>query len=462
MAARAQARQVSGTGSNARWNFLTFGSDIAFFSLALSISSAYVVLPLFVHHLTPDNTAVALIAAVRALGLYAPQLLVARLVERQRHALPFILRITIFERVPYLVLAVATLLFAGPHPDLLLVLFFLMLLTALSGSGLCSPAWLDVIARAMPKNWLGRFLGFWQGVGGFLGIGGAAVAAYLLAHVQWPLNFALCFLLTFAAMVVSFVLLALGREPARESAPTNGKSAVDAFTGREVAEAEAAREGPAGVVAAPMNPLARMHVHLRAQLRELLLLMREDRGLPRLLVSNALAGFAAMAGVLFAVSALKLGGLSNAEAGAEAAVLAIASTAGNFAWGALGDMKGHKLVMTLGSVCAAAAALLALGARGFLPYALIFLFMGLNLAATNLASYTLIAEFGPEHRRPTYIALASVAYAPFAVGTPLLAGWLADAFGYRLVFVLSALAGVLATLCFIYWVPNPRRRPTMH
>ncbi len=166
-------------------------------------------------------------------------------------------------------------------------------------------------------------------------------------------------------------------------------------------------------------------------------------------------------GILFAVSALKLGGLSNAEAGAEAAVLAVASTAGNFLWGSIGDVRGHKLVMTLGCVCALFAALFALGARGFLPYALVFLLMGLNLAATNLAGYTLIAEFGPERRRPTYIALASVAYAPFAVGTPLLAGWLADAWGYRLVFILSALAGVAATLCFIYWVPNPRHRPAV-
>lgn len=466
MAATVEARQAGGASANARWNFLTFGSDIAFFSLALSISSAYVVLPLFVHHLTPNNTAVALIAAVRALGLYAPQLIVAPLVERQRQTMPFILRWTIIERAPYLVLAVATLLLARSHPEWLLVLFFLMILTALTGSGLCSPAWLDVIARTMPKNWLGRFLGFWTGVGGFLGIGGAAVAAYLLAHMAWPLNFALCFLLTFSAMVVSFVLLALGREPARDlrdAQPTIADAEAEAeesLTGREVAEAEAAREGPAGVVVAPISPFTRLQTHFQAQMREILQLLREDSGLPRLLASNGLASFAAMAGILFAVSALKLGGLSNAEAGAEAAVLAIASTVGNFLWGSVGDVRGHKLVMTLGSACAGVAALFALGARGFFPYALIFLLMGLNLAATNLASYTLIAEFGPEHRRPTYIALASVAYAPFAVGTPLLAGWLADAWGYRPVFILSALAGAVATICFIYWVPDPRRRPT--
>jgi hypothetical protein len=32
------------------WNFTVLGADIAFFSLGLSISSAYTMMPLFVHH----------------------------------------------------------------------------------------------------------------------------------------------------------------------------------------------------------------------------------------------------------------------------------------------------------------------------------------------------------------------------------------------------------------------------
>src|SRR6185437_12335610 len=230
--------------TNARWNFVVLGADVAFFTFALNIASAYVVLPLFVHQLTADNTAVALISALRALGLYAPQLLVAPLVERRRHALPLILRLTILERVPYLALAVATVLFAQSNPNVLLVFFFVMILLALGGGGLTFPAWLDLIARAMPKNWLGRFLGFWQGLGGILGIGGAAVAAFVLAHVKWPLNFALCFLLTFAAMAVSFVLLALGREPPR-TLVSDGEP-PDAEPDAEVARTESVHAEPVG------------------------------------------------------------------------------------------------------------------------------------------------------------------------------------------------------------------------
>jgi MFS family permease len=408
------------------WNFTVLGSDLALFSLGLAISSAYTVLPLFVRHLTSDNVAVAMITAVRMLGLYAPQLIVARFIERRRHALPYILLITILERVPYLVLAGCVLWLAGTHTMLLLALFYALLFVALAGGGLTYPAWLDLIARAIPSTWIGRFMGLWTGLGGVLGIGGAALATAILFNIGWPLNFALCFALTFSAMVVSFVLLALGREPARaiHAAPPAPERARPAFA-----------ESPRALVA----------------------LVRQDRALLRLLASNALVGVATMASALFAVAALPLGGLSAAQVSAEGTVLFLAMTAGNVLWGMLGDHAGHRHVLVWSSACAVLAPLLALGAHGVLAYALVFFVLGLQISGTQLAGFTLITQFGPETRRPTYVALASVAYAPFAIGAPLLGGVLANTWGYRPVFIITAVVGVLAALAFQFWVPDPKR-----
>lgn len=432
MAAGLGARVGEARPAHTRWNFTVFGADIAFFILGLSISSAYTVIPLFVHHLTSNNEAVALIPAVRAVGNYVPTLLVASLVERRLHALPFILRMTILERVPYLLLALGALWLAGSNPDLLLVLLLLMMFLATFGSGLTYPAWLDMIARAIPGNWLGRFFGLWTGLGGLFGIGGAAVAAALLGRFAFPLNFALCFLLTFGTFIVSFVLLALGREPPR--------------TMRREPVARGTAEGASGVEG--------VHMELRA----IWAVLRGDRGLVRLIGSNALAGIATMASALFAVAALKRGGLSDAEVGVENTVLLVAMTGGYFLWGAIGDRFGHRSILVWGSLCAALSAGVALWAQGFWAYALVFLLLGFSLTATSLASFTLITEFGPEARRPTYIALASVAYAPFAVGAPILGGFLADAWGYIPVFIISAIAGLAAMLAFQLLVPDPRKR----
>lgn len=410
-----------------RWNFTFFGADIAFFTLGLSISSVYTVLPLFVHHLTLNNAIVGLIPAVRSLGIYGPQLLVAQQIERRDRALPYILLWTILERVPFLVLGVATILLAGGSPGILLALFLSMIFLATLGSGICYPGWLDLIARAIPQEWMGRFFGFWSGVGGFMGIGGAAIAAAVLARVEWPLNFALCFLMTFGAYVISYVLLALGREPRRTHVQR-----VEAHEPRDFSR-------------------------LAAQAREIANVLRADRGLVRLIVSNALAGIATMGSALFAVAALRQGGLSDAQVGIENTVLFIAMTAGNLLWGMIGDRFGHRAVLVWGAACIATAAAWATLAHGFIAYTVVFLCLGLNLAATSLAGLTFIAEFGPSARRPTYIALASVAYAPFVIGAPILGGLMANAWGFTPVFLLAAGAGIAASLAYGLIVPDPRR-----
>jgi MFS family permease len=304
-----------------------------------------------------------------------------------------------------------------------------MIFLATFGGGLTYPAWLDLVARAIPSERLGRFFGLWTGLGGLAGIGGASVAAALIANVAWPLNFALCFLLTFGTFVVSFILLALGREPARRL--------------REHAEG---------------NAELGMQERTRHELHDIWTLLRGDRGLQKLLVSNGLAGTATMAGALYAVAALHRGGLHDAEVGVESTVLFVASTVGYFLWGTIGDRFGHRATLIYGSACAALAAITALWAHGFWAYAVVFLLLGLNLAATMMAAFTFIAEFGPEERRPTYVALAAVGYAPLAIGAPLLGGFLADAWGYVPVFIISAIAGAAATIAFQTWVPDPRKR----
>jgi MFS family permease len=266
-------------------------------------------------------------------------------------------------------------------------------------------------------------MGFWWGAGNVMGIGGAALATVLLASVIWPLNFALCFAMTFAAMVISFVLLALGREPPRET----------------------------------HNPQA-ARLSMSAQAHELAGLVRQDGALRRLLIANGLVGMATMAGALYAVSAVRLGGLSDPEVGAESTVLFVAMTAGSFMWGTIGDRFGHRATLIWGTACAGIAGLVALVAHGFLVYGVVFLALGLSISGVLLAGFTLITEFGPEQRRPTYVALASVAYAPFVIGAPILGGFLANAWGYLPVFALTALFATAAALMLRFWVPDPRRK----
>ncbi len=358
--------------------------------------------------------------------MWGTQLILAGYVEGLRRTKPILLMVTTLERLPFLILAVAAVLLAGSHPGWLLALFFLLILIQTLGSGLSMTPWLDLIARAIPENWRGRFFGLFTGLGGLLGIGGAALATLILssATIGFPANFALCFLLTFGMVVISFGWLSMTREPRRIPHPPAAKAARRA----------AGENGPRGW----------------------LRILRQDVGFRRLLTANAIAGAATLATGLFAISAKNVDHLTDAQVSIQNTVLVASSTASYFILGIIGDRFGHRLVLEIGVLAGALAGALALFAHDPLVYGGVFLLTGVSTSAALLAAFALVIEFGPQEARPTYIALSSLCYAPFSTLAPIVGGWLADRLGYGPPFILAAALGLAAMLYYRLRVPDPR------
>lgn len=412
-----------------RWNFTVMGLDLSLFVLGLSFTSAYGVLPLFVHHLSASNVALGAIPAVRSTSLLLP-LFVAGYTERLPRTKPFIIGSTVIERIPYLLIAIATPLLATTHPTALLWFFFVMLAFAIMAGGLAMPAWLDLIARMIPANWRGRFFGLSSALGGLLGVAGSAGAAYVLERFTWSTGCALCFAFTFASLVVSFVFIALGREPAR--AAGTGDS------------------GGGGVAEQEPEPLW----------RRLPALVRDDRNLSWYLVAIALITSAGAAASFYIIDAKRALALSDAAASLYAVILLAATTVGNVLWGYVGDHFGHKRVVTMGALCAGLAPALALVARqqpgGRFGYGVVFLLVGIGTSALQLAALTFIIDFAPAAQRPTFVGVATMAQAPFAFGAPLVCALIADRGGYPPVFMLTAFLAVLGLFCVTRYVRDPR------
>lgn len=405
-----------------RWNFTVMGLDLSLFVLGVSFASAYGVLPLFVSHLSASPLALGLIPAVRA-GSLLPPIFVSAYTERLPRKKPFVIVCTVIERLPYLVLAIATPLLAYDRPTLLLWLLFTMIATSTLMGGVAMPAWLDLLSRMLPADWRGRFFGLSSALGGLLGVAGGALAAFLLAHFSWSTGIALCFACTFACLVVSFVFIALGREP-----PT----------------------------LAPATPRI-----MRASLwRRIPTVVRGDGNLRRYLVAIILVTCASVAASFYIVDAKRTLGLSDAAASLYAVLLLVASTVGSVFWGYVGDRFGHKRVVEIGALCTGLAALLALMARdpswGVLGFGGVFALVGLGTSAFQLASFTFIVDFAPADQRPTYIGLSTVAQAPFAFGAPVLAALLARQSGYPPVYALTAACGLAAALLVARLVRDPR------
>jgi MFS family permease len=175
-----------------------------------------------------------------------------------------------------------------------------------------------------------------------------------------------------------------------------------------------------------------------------------------LLIASAITGSAGLAVGLYAVAAKTIAHLTDAQVSIQNNVLALSSTLSFFLLGMLGDRYGHRRVLEVGSLATAAAALLAFFAHSQLLFIGVFLLTGAGLSAIILAQLSFVVEFGTPETRPTYIALAGLAYAPFATFTPILGGWLADHVGYGTPFLLASVLGAAGLLFYRLAVPDPR------
>src|SRR5262245_33832319 len=186
--------------------------------LGLNLVSRETVLPLLVSKLTSSPIAIGLIPAIYSLGIYLPQLLGASVAEGMPRKKPFLTLVGgLGERVPYLLAALAVLLLAQPAPAAALAALALLFGISGASAGFATPAWFDLIAKVIPLRRRGLFTGLGHGIGALMGVAGAVLIGFVLERWPFPQSFALLFGLAFAAMAISWVGLALNREPANPS-----------------------------------------------------------------------------------------------------------------------------------------------------------------------------------------------------------------------------------------------------
>jgi len=82
-------------------------------------------------------------------------------------------------------------------------------------------------------------------------------------------------------------------------------------------------------------------------------------------------------------------------------------------------------------------------------------FAGILWAGHGLASFNLLLELAPGKARAEAIAFYQLVVAGSATIAPLIGGQLADAFGYRPLFIVSAAVRLLGVAVFLWWVARP-------
>lgn len=409
---------------NLRHNVLALGADLGFFFVGLSFASQSTILPAFASHLGAPNVVIGAIPAVMTLGWFLPSLFAAGHTEALPQKLPFVLRYTVWERVPFLVLAVAAFFLAEWAPALTLAVLLIMLFVITGVGGVLLPAWMDIVGRAIPTNLRGRFFAVASLVGSAGGFAGSFATAYILGALAAPQSYGVCFLIATLFMGFSYIGLALTRE----------------------AEAQ---------VTSRAEPL-------RTYLSRIPGLLRRNRNLSWFLLARVFSIMGDMGSAFFTVYALAAYGAPASQVGFFTGTFLVGQMIGSIVFGWLADRAGHRVVIMAGVAAEVGANVVALATPSVDLFYLVFALSGVEVAAFNVSALNVLLEFAPVvEEQPTYVGLGNTSLAPVRFVAPLVAGVMADSLGFQAIFVAAAVFGSVSLGLLVVRVRDPRHERAM-
>lgn len=405
---------------NLKWNFSVNLIDITFITLAMSLISRETIMPLFVSSLTDSKIVIGFIPAVFSISFYLPQLFAASHAETMKRKLPFVRFVGgVFERVPYLLIGIAILFFGKDSPLIALLLFFVFIGTGAFGAGVATPAWFTMIGKVLPVNRRGIFFGVSEGLGMMMGIFGALFVGIVLDEVAYPVNFATLFLIAAVFMGISWVGLALNREPE--------------------------------------SPIVKQQIPLHRYFKQLPAILRDNHNYRRFMISYSINRLSTMAVGFFIIFGKDNFNLTGGDAGTLTAVLIGSQAIMQLLFGWLADKRGHKLNLTTSAFALALAAVVAILAVDLLTLIPVFVLLGIAIASDNISRFNIILEFAVPEDHPTLIGLTNTLLVPATFLGPILGGWIATVFDMQVMFAVAMVCGIVGGLLLLFWVKEPRQ-----
>jgi MFS family permease len=405
---------------NFPFNFTVNLLDGGFFGLALGFASFSTILPLFVSNLTDSAILIGLIPAIHVVGWQLPQLFTAHRVSQQKRYKPMVMHFTIYERLPFLGLAIVSWFIPQIGPSIALFLTFALLVWQGIGGGLAATPWQSMIGKIIPQERWGVFFGFQSSVANLLASVGAVLAGLVLENNPSNTGFTTCFLLAVAAFSISYIAIGLTRE--EETPPVGGG------------------------------------IEKAAYWKDIRSIWKRDSNFRWFVIVRILAQLGTVGFAFYTVYVVKIYGVDEFTAGVLTMVLLVAQTIFNPLLGWLGDHWSRRGVMAVGMGAAAISAAIAAWATSVNWFYLAYATAGIAYVATWTIAISMTLEFGESHEKPAYIGLANTLIAPTAFLIPLFAGWLADTAGYQATFLLTAI-GAAVTMIVLGFVMHDVPKP---
>ncbi len=385
----------------------------------LAFVHPHTVLPRMLQALGAPSLLVAFAPSLLMIGFILPGLFVAHRIEQLPKMRGWVVRLGVWQRLPYL-LAALLLLLSQRFPALALPTVLLAPVVSGLVGGVAVNAWKEYVASTIPDRlraslWALRFV-----VGTVIGFAAGGLVTYVLTHHPGAPGYALLHLGTFVLAAASFVVF-LGTNEA---------------PGRPRASQQSLGEFISGVPA----------------------LVRSDRRFLRYLCARVPLHGVFVLLPFIGIHALKVLSQPDAFLGKLLAFNLFGSLIGYLAAGYLGDRYGGRLSMLLAHIAwlgAAAAAPLVASPAGF---EWLFFALGAGLSMSAVGCSTLDLEITPLERRVSFQAVLGTVTLVGLVMASLLAALLRRLTESIWALAVPAFCITLVSLVLYWSIEEPRSR----
>ncbi|HKJ28344.1 MAG TPA: MFS transporter [Anaerolineales bacterium] len=404
---------------NYKHNFTVNVIDGTFFWFGASFFATRTIAPLFLSYLTDNTLAFGILAMVVSTGWLIPQLFTANWVQNLPIKKIAPVNIGFFtERLPIMLLPLAAWL-ALRSESLAVIVFIMLISWHVIGAGVVAVGWQDMLAKIFSVERRGRFFGTANFGGTATGVLGASVVAWLLEKYAFPNNFMIAFGAAGLFIFISWILLAMTKEPA--------------------------------------VPPTTQRLDQKSYWKSLPSIFKSNQNFRRYLFSRAVLAFGGMAVGFYTIYTVQTWDVSDSMVGLFTTSLLVGQAVSNLVFGWMADKYGHKMVLEISALMLILTAGVALFAPSPGYFYLVFAMQGVSEAGLILSGIMIVFEFCEPEVRPTYIGLTNTLIGIFLALAPMLGLVLIDSLGYAWMFGGTLLASLGGWLLLRFTVKEPRR-----
>jgi MFS family permease len=400
-------------------NFFANLLDAGFWFLGDSFVAAYTILPVFMSTLTDSPILIGIMPALADAGWFLPQLFFARYVEGRNRRLPIVLKLGIFDRIPYLFLAMGAFLILKVENRVAIVIILIVYVIKTFSSGLVALPWQELIATVIPVSHRGRYWGFALIFGKLMGMVGALATGFMLSNIAYPKNYGYMFLCGFGAAAISYIFLRMNIEPEIERNNLSVNKELNIW----------------GKIRKILNVDSNFRVYLL------------NRGF--VFLSWMGMGFVSVYGI-------QKYNLDLSYSAVFTSIMFLSQIIGFGTWGFVGDQKGYKKVIEFSNLFFMVGLLTLLFIQSLWGVYLAFGILSIAHSGEFIADQNIAMEFGKEDDRPTYIGMSKTLTGPVLLIAPLVGGGLVSLLGYQSMFLISLIISIIAFVVIKFFVAEPR------